>query len=484
MPLVRSALILTLLVPGTALAGGIAGADAITTDALKKNIGHLASDALEGRGSGAKGGKMAAAWLAAECKAAGLLPAGENNTYFQGFSGQGQQMQNVVAKIVGTQPGEAIVIGAHYDHLGKGHQSGSLAFGKGRGVIHNGADDNASGTAAILEIAKAFKASGQQPKRTVIFMWFDGEERGLLGSKHWVKNPTENAKVVFMLNLDMVGRLENELTVYGGPTGDLIPGWMKNANTGLGIKLKVVDSMTGNSDHASFYEQGIPVLMPFTGLHGEYHRPGDDTHLIKYEGVTKIARFAYGVAFQAANSPKNAVFKKAKDGTMQAMMEQMKHMFGGKGGGMGDLGKRLQEMLGGKDGEGFDMERLREMLGRGRGENGRRGRRAATKPRLGVFLQEDGVTIRQVNPNTVAEAAGLQVDDTIVSFNGVKVSDLEGLRAQVAKANGKVEVVVKRGEKLETLTADFSPRTTPRPRRIKPTPTPAPKKEDKGAKWF
>ncbi len=450
------------LLPTLALADPVAGTEAITTEGVTATVNHLASDALEGRGSGARGGRLAGDWLAAQCKALGLTPAGDNGTYFQTFSGQGQTMRNVVATIPGTEAGEMVVLGGHYDHLGLGHQSGSLAFGAGKGKVHNGADDNASGTGAILEIAKAFVASGRQPKRRVVFVWFDGEERGLLGSAAFVKAPPFADEAVVMINLDMVGMLKGDrLKIYGATTGGpVLDGWLEAAKEGSGLILEKSEIVNSNSDHANFYKKKIPVLVPFTGLHQHYHRPSDDVEELNMAGITKIAGFCYGVASRAANDAERPTFAEGKDGTMESMLEQ------------------LQAMLGG-DGKGFDLRRM--LGGRGKAD-----RRKADRPRLGVTLEDasGAALIREVHSGTVAERSGLQAGDRIVGFGGEPVDGFPALQRLVRTAKGQVNVSVERGDERLALVADFGGSTqTPKARPpVKQTPKVSPPKDEE--RWF
>ena len=194
----------------------------------------------------------------------------------------------------GDLAGETVIVGAHYDHVGMGGV-GSMA--PGTIAIHNGADDNASGTAALLATAANIKEQLQSVAnhRRVVFIAFTGEERGLLGSKQYVRNPVFSLeKTVAMINLDMVGRLrDNELTVYGTGTALEMDMIVEQANASLASRgqqfgLFKVPSGYGPSDHQSFYEAGIPVLFYFTGLHNDYHRPSDDFDKIDFDGLSRI----------------------------------------------------------------------------------------------------------------------------------------------------------------------------------------------------
>ncbi len=196
----------------------------------------------------------------------------------------------------GPHSEETVVIGGHYDHLGHGgFFSGSLAvFSR---AIHNGADDNASGTSMILELARRIGARRDPPPRRVVFMAFSGEERGLLGSQYYVQNPLfPLASTVMMFNCDMVGRLndKNELTMIGTGTSPGLASLVDVLGSSAGLTIKKVSGMTdgfGGSDHQAFYPRGIPVLFAFTGIHSDYHRPSDDSDRINYAGMARIADY-------------------------------------------------------------------------------------------------------------------------------------------------------------------------------------------------
>ena len=421
------------------LAAEFKGAEAVSAERIAAGIGHLASDELEGRGSGAKGGRLAGDWLAEQCRAIGLRPAGSEG-YFQPFRGQDQDLRNVLAEWPGQEGGdEAILIGAHYDHLGLGYQQGSLEFGRGRGKIHNGADDNASGTVAVLEIARAFVAAKVRCKRRVIFAWFDGEERGLLGSRHWVRSPSLAAKVTLMINLDMVGRLDEEpLSVAGVPSGDLLAGWLERANAALKIPLRQERGLNANSDHDPFYKRGVPVLVPFTGLHEDYHRPSDDPEHVNAEGVAKIARLSYGVAVQAAQAERAARHQKVPSAGLGMLAEQFRMLFG---------------------------ERRRARPGRAP---------------LGVTMGDDGVTVQAVHGGSIAARAGVRVGDRIRRFDGERIEDFDDLRRAVTRARGAVTLDLTRAGRALRVVTRF-PGRKPRSRTDPAQPQPQP---ESGERWF
>lgn len=204
---------------------------------------------------------------------------------------QEAEVRNVagVLEATGISPAETIVIAAHYDHLGMGG-AGSLA--PWTYEIHNGADDNASGTAVLLELAKTFSERKSRQHR-LLFIAFAGEERGLLGSGFYVKNPLfPLEKTIAMINLDMVGRLqENKLIVHGTGTAVEFNQFVDSANKIHQFDLQKKPSGYGPSDHNSFYTQNIPVLHFFTGTHSDYHRPSDDYELINFPGMNRITDF-------------------------------------------------------------------------------------------------------------------------------------------------------------------------------------------------
>ena len=205
---------------------------------------------------------------------------------------------NVAGYLEGNDPqlkNQYIVVGAHFDHLGMG-EVGSLYRGK-EPQIHNGADDNASGTAGVLELAEKFANEKNKLKRSIIFITFSGEELGLLGSEYFVNNtPIPLTEMNTMVNMDMIGRLndKDELIVYGVATS---PGWkdLLTSTNSYNFKLAFQDDGYGPSDQSSFYGKKIPVLFFFTGTHPDYHRPTDDADKINYPGEEKVLHYVYDV---------------------------------------------------------------------------------------------------------------------------------------------------------------------------------------------
>jgi len=220
-----------------------------------------------------------------------------------------RQANNVVAYI-NNNADKTIVLGAHFDHLGYGEDGNSM-MRTGEIMIHNGADDNASGTAALIELAKMLKKT-KAPKNNYLFVAFSGEELGLYGSKYFVENPTISLeKVNYMINMDMVGRLNDSsktITVGGFGTS---PSW-NEILYGVkkpGFNIKVDSSGTGPSDHTSFYRKNIPVLFFFTGLHSDYHRPSDDAEKINYAGELQILNYINTVVIKSQDLGKLSFLK-------------------------------------------------------------------------------------------------------------------------------------------------------------------------------
>ena len=224
-----------------------------------------------------------------------------------------QKIEKTGRNIIGyidNRASATVIIGAHYDHLGFGAE-GSLY--RGAPAIHNGADDNASGTAALIEIAGRLNNSIDK-KNNYLFVAFSGEEKGLLGSNYFVKHATLDLKKVnYMINMDMVGRLkpdEKILLIHGTGTS---PSWNQVLDSVMeGIKIKKLESGIGPSDHTSFYLDSIPVLHFFSGTHSDYHKPSDDESLINYEGEVSIIKIILGTINKLDDSGK-LVFTKTKD---------------------------------------------------------------------------------------------------------------------------------------------------------------------------
>ena len=275
--------------------------DDITAADVKTHITFLADDALNGREAGTADEAKAANYIADYFRDFGLEPAGDGQTFFQEFTintsilnnphstdttGEKRLSKNVVAMLRGTGTSdEFIIIGAHYDHLGYG-EFGSLYRGDSL-RIHNGADDNASGTTGLLELAQYFSVN--RPETDILFLGFSGEEMGLLGSAHYADNPTVDLdNALAMINMDMIGRMSNnKLIIFGIGTADNWEEMMLTANADS-LDLDLVEDGTGSSDHTSFYYKNMPVLHYFTDTHSDYHRPSDDTDYINADGEVLV----------------------------------------------------------------------------------------------------------------------------------------------------------------------------------------------------
>jgi hypothetical protein len=286
----------------------------ITAAEICATIAVLAHDSLEGREAGRPGSAKAARWLASRFAAVGLAaPEGGHLRPFtfptsvrsyphalHETGGARDTTTNIVGWVPGRDPAlreEAVLVGAHYDHLGWGG-FGSLA--PGQRAIHNGADDNASGVAGVLELAQRIVAD--PPARTVVFVLFGAEELGTLGSQHYVEAPDWPLdRTVAMVNLDMVGRLRKTLTVFGTGTSDAWPKILAGLEPGAAWTIRTVPDGFGPSDHAAFYGAGVPVLMFFTGSHERYHKPGDDLVTVDAAGEVEVLERVEAVLRKAAD---------------------------------------------------------------------------------------------------------------------------------------------------------------------------------------
>lgn len=334
---------------------------------------------------------------------------------------RGQQSQRNVLGVLpgaGELAGQVVVVGAHYDHLGLGG-AGSLA--PWTREIHNGADDNASGTAALLEAARQWAASKPVNRRTVLFIAFAAEEQGLIGSEFYVRHPLFDLEnTVAMLNFDMVGRLRNErLTAYGFDTAKQFEGWLDEAAADHDIELNKVAGGYGPSDHASFYGRGIPVLHFFTGFHSDYHRPSDDFERVNIEGLQRIVAMNVDLLERVATQ----------------QIEPIR----------GSEGSLLDLYFGGMDSKKEDHDATPA---------------APRRRTLGIVIGQNNTTniaVGRVIPGSVAQQSGLLAGDVIGKWNGEDVHDLAELTAavQAAKPKQKIPVRVRRGSLELELEVEF-----------------------------
>ncbi len=329
-------------------------------------------------------------------------------------------VRNVAALIPGSDPTlarQAVIVGAHYDHLGYGGE-GSLA--PDVRAVHNGADDNASGVAALLEVARLMTESGEPPSRTVLFLAFTGEEKGLWGSGHYVAEPLLPLdNTVAMVNMDMVGRLrDNTLTVYGTGTAQEWPSVLEELNTEETepFTLSFIPDGFGPSDQSSFYGKGVPVLHFFTNTHSEYHRPEDDWQLINAPGLERVAVLVGDLTEELAGH-----------GTQEALA-----LTPVEGAGDPHAGAMAAEDAPSAPGYGAYMGTIPDMT-----------------------PQEVGVRITGVREQSPAEKAGLKAGDVIVELGGREITDLYAYTYALRdhKPGDEVQVTVLRDGGRLTFTA-------------------------------
>lgn len=386
--------------------------EAIRAEDAKRHVGALADDTLEGREGGSRGGRAAGAYIADVLRGAGIRPAGDEGSYFQRFGA----MRNVLAIVPGGDPsvaGEIVVVGAHYDHVGYGTSANSNGP---VGFIHNGADDNASGVAGVLEIAAALAGMDERPRRGVLLALWDGEEKGLLGSRHFLRvRPASlrSVKPVFALNLDMIGRLrEGRVEVYGCRSAERLARLLVAANRGFGLDLALDWDLLDDSDHFPFIEAGIPTLMLHTGLHGEYHRPDDDAHLVNAAGIESVTGLALETILSVASAPAAPVFRPECRHEDNALREAIE--------------KEVP----------FDP--------------------ASPRPRWGMSTRRDpgdpsAPVVVRVVPGTPLATAGLLLGDRIVAIDGVSVSDHEEMIRRMESAGESMTLSVERRGRLVDL---------------------------------
>jgi Zn-dependent M28 family amino/carboxypeptidase len=302
-----AAIVLAMVLPARAAERLSAAHASIEAASAGRHVAALADDAFEGREGGSRGGRAAGAYIMDALAKTGLEPAGDGGGYGQQFGG----MRNILGVLRGRDPQlarEVVVVGAHYDHVGYGNQDNSYGpFG----FVHNGADDNASGVAGLLELAEALAHLPERPRRSIVVAFWDGEEKGLLGSRHFLRiRPAAlaDSRLVFSINLDMIGRLrDRRLEVYGTRSARGLRSAVVAANVdpghASGLELVFNWDVTDDSDHYPFIAAGIPTLMLHTGLHDQYHRPSDDPHLVNLDGIEPVVRLALGMATTIADEP-------------------------------------------------------------------------------------------------------------------------------------------------------------------------------------
>ena len=372
---------------------------------IRVDVVYLASEYLKGRPAGTDEAFLAAEYIAQRMEALGLKPAGTDGSWYQPFDfkynpnphGGGVSEDRTCRNVAGFLDNGAentVVIGAHYDHLGMGEQN---SLEPNSNMIHNGADDNASGIAGLLHLAKRLRESNAK-SNNYLFIAFSAEELGLFGSKAYVKNPTLSVdKMNYMLNMDMIGRLEESKELAVTATGTS-PVWDKTieALSGTGFKVAKSSSGIGPSDHTSFYLKDVPCLHFFTGAHEDYHKPSDDAHLVNFEGIYEISEY------------------------MLALIEKLD--------GMGKL-----EFTKTKDTDQKKASAFKVTLG--------------VMPSYGYTGK--GMEIEAVIDGRPAAAAGLEDGDIVIQIGDHKVDDIYAYMEALSKfeKGQKAEVVVLRGKK-------------------------------------
>ena len=411
----------TLLLVTTTLAAP-ASQDTLSPAARRvlADVRFLADDRQEGRGVGTAGLGRSGAYIHDAFARAGFQASFQDFTISPDAPAVlhttlgGTVTRNVVAVLLGSSPalrGEVVVIGAHYDHLGLGGFGAMDPDSTGR--VHNGADDNASGTAALLEVAR--QLGRRRPSRTIVLVAFSGEELGTLGSSYFVQHPLPQPvdSIYAMLNMDMVGRLRNaRLLALGAATAKEFPALLDSLNTPPRFDLRASGDGWGPSDHAVFFAARRPVLHFFTDLHEDYHRSTDDWDKINAAGIAQVAQFVGDLAWTLANRAGALTFVDAP---------------------------RPQATAGGGSGYGAYLGTIPDMTG-----------------------SPGGVRITGVRAGSPADQAGLKAGDVITTIGTKVVANLydmtEALRSH--QAGDTVVIVVKRDGAEQRVTAILGKRAS------------------------
>jgi len=401
----------------------------VSLEMLRGHINYLASDELGGRGVGSKGIDLAAEYIASQFLKYGILPGGDDGSYFQWFDVVQRRRdpdspriktKNVIGILPGAGPlaHEYVVFGGHYDHIGnvppRRRPRLDNDFDPADARIHNGADDNASGTAGVLELARIY-ASGPKPRRSLIFMGFSGEELGLLGSAHFAKHPTVPLEdIVAMINMDMIGRLEGRaVEVWAVGTGKEFDAFIdKHVADTTNLQVKKEAGMRFDSDHASFYAKDIPVIFVFSGLHEDYHRPSDDVDKIDYDGAIGIVQFIQAVADDIIQADERPTFQEVKNTSP-------------RGGRRLDLKVRMGFRPGAPDSD-----------------------------------EPSGILVESVVEGGPADQAGIKAGDIIIAINKTPVKNFMDYVKAVKpfKPGDQTDVTVRRGDREVSLKVTFTGR--------------------------
>jgi len=452
--------VLAAIVTGAALVAGTpavlaaelmaAARASIRSEDAKRHVTALADDALEGREGGSRGGRAAGSYIISHLEKLGLEPAGDNGSYYQQFGG----MRNILALARGSDPAvanELIVVGAHYDHVGYGNSGNSYGpFG----FVHNGADDNASGVAGLIEVAEAMQHLPGRPRRPILFAFWDGEEKGLLGSYHFVRvRPALLAKmsVVFSVNLDMIGRLRGErLEVFGARTSEGLRAAVVQSNNRPGatpLELVFDWAIEEDSDHYPFIAARIPTVMFHTGLHDQYHRPSDDVQLVNFEGIEPVARLTLDFVNALANDP----------GPARAFRSQARSE--------SDATKRALEAPAATPAAtqpaATTADPQAQIVGTPAQSQGTPAQSQGTpaqssRPRWGIGTRADPgepahPVIVRITANSPAAQAGLTLGDRVIAIDGTAVTNQADMIARLAAAGSSVAIDVDRKGRIVRL---------------------------------
>lgn len=386
---------------------------------LLADVQWLAADERQGRGVGTEGLAASRDRIVARFTELGLEPGGDDGTFLQalrepgGPDGAPVLLHNVVGVLRGTNPafaGQSVVLGAHYDHLGRGWPDVREGMA---GQIHNGADDNASGVAVLLEVARVLRAQ-LRPERSVVFVAFSGEEWGRKGSRFYVRAARQHpvAAVIGMLNLDTVGRLgKGQLQVLGCGTATEWPHIVRGIGFTTGVQAQAIADDPGGSDQQSFVEFGVPAVQLFSGMNEDYHRPSDDADKIDGAGLVAAATFAREAV----------IYLSERKEPLTATIA-------------GQKAAAANPAAGGR----------RTSLG--------------TMPDFG--FAGPGVKVAQVTAGSAAALAGIQADDVLLAIDGAVVADLQAFSALLRQKNAgdKVEIRLRRGSEERTVTATLTAR--------------------------
>ena len=388
---------------------------------LFRHVTVLASDSMKGRGFGTPELDQAATYIARQFKKIGLQPGADDGSYFQSWREIGGEppveavVRNVIGFIPGTEPAwadQSVLVCAHYDHLGLGWPDSRSGE---KGQIYNGADDNASGVAVMLELAKAIK-QGSQPKRSLVFVAFTAEECGRRGSRYFVKHyqrfPVQ--KVFGVLNLDTVGRLNNQkILVLGANSAREWVHIFRGIGFVTGIQHQLVTEELDASDQVSFIEAGIPAVQLFTGPHFDYHRPTDDVEKINVNGLVKVATF-----------------------TREALLY---------------LAERLEPLT-------TALSPATPATGHPTGQKPTRRASLGTMPDF--TFEGNGVRIAEIRPDSPAARAGLLKQDILKQIDDVPIHKLADLARVLSKyqPGDQVKLLYERAGKLEEVVVELGER--------------------------